>query len=193
MSVFVKIYDEPPVSEREILRYAGVRSGGCDLNGLLNSALDEARPVLSYKVACSEVMISVSGDEVDFGLFKAKSKSLAKNLSGCGVAIIFAATVGIGLDRLIMKYGRTAPSRALMMQAIGAERIEALCGVFCREISGGRILRPRFSPGYADLSLDTQTDIFKLLTPETKIGLSLNTSMLMSPTKSVTAFIGVEK
>lgn len=192
MSVFTKIYDEPPVSEREILRYAGVRSEGCDLNGLLNSALDEARPVLSYKVAYSEVMISVSGDEVDFGFFRVRSKKLSKNLAGCRGAIIFAATVGVGIDRLIMKYSRTSPSRALMMQAIGAERIEALCDVFCQDASVGRTLRPRFSPGYADLPLDTQSEIFALLSPERKIGLSLNTSMLMSPTKSVTAFIGVE-
>ncbi len=192
MRVITKIYDAPPYSKREILRYAGASGDTGSLSELLASSLAEAKDLLSYKVCFIETDLSVDGDSVDFGFFRVRSKKLAKNLTGCRGAIIFAATVGIGIDRLIMKYSRTVPSQALMMQAIGAERIEALCDAFCSDISGGRRLRPRFSPGYGDLPLPVQSEIFAILSPEKKIGLSLNTSMLMSPTKSVTAFIGVE-
>lgn len=51
--------------------------------------------------------------------------------------------------------------------------------------------RPRFSPGYGDLPINMQKDIFAALDCPRKIGLSLNESLLMSPSKSVTAIIGV--
>ena len=120
------------------------------------------------------------------------SSSLSKNLSGCKKIILFAATVGIGIDRLIMKYGKIYPVKGLMMQALGAERIEALCDAFVSEMEKtGQKMRPRFSPGYGDLPLEFQKEIFAALAPEKNIGLTLSASCLMSPTKSVTAIIGI--
>ena len=80
-----------------------------------------------------------------------------------------------------------------MLQAFGAERIEALCDVFCRDIGKELGVRtgPRFSPGYGDLPLDAQKMIFSVLDCEKRIGLFLNDSLLMSPSKSVTAFVGI--
>ena len=79
-----------------------------------------------------------------------------------------------------------------MMQAVGTERIEALCDRFFEDLKTeyGRI-KPRFSPGYADLSLNTQRYIFSLLDCPRRIGIFLNQSLLMSPSKSVTAFVGI--
>ena len=82
------------------------------------------------------------------------------------------------------------------MQAIGAERIEALCDSLCEELKSslkteGKTSKPRFSPGYGDLPLSFQKDVFRVLEPEKRIGLTLNASLLMSPTKSVTAIIGI--
>ena len=52
---------------------------------------------------------------------------------------------------------------------------------------------PRFSPGYGDLSLKTQSIFFRLLNCTQKIGLTLMDSFIMAPEKSITAFIGLEK
>ena len=191
--VIVKTYPAPPISERDALRYAGGAVSE-EAKGLLKLAIDEAGSVFSYKLCYTVCDVFVNGDTVDFGFFKTESKALAKNLSGAGRAVIFAATVGFEIDRLIMKYARLSPSRALMLGALGAERIESLCDVFCedmKKIHG--ICAPRFSAGYGDLSIEVQREIFKLLKPQTKIGLTLTDSMLMSPTKSVTAFIGIGK
>ena len=56
----------------------------------------------------------------------------------------------------------------------------------------GVLLKPRFSAGYGDLPLTVQREIFSQLNPDRKIGLTLNESLLMSPSKSVTAFAGIE-
>ena len=133
---------------------------------------------------------------MDLGFATTTSRDLQKNLAGCSSGLVFAATVGLGIDRLIARYARISPTKALLFQAIGAERIESLCEVFCRELSedqGEYLLHPRFSPGYGDLPLAFQKDIFARLDCPKNIGLHLNQSLLLSPTKSVTALVGREK
>ena len=194
-TVTVKKYTGIAVSEKEILRYARVGRADTETLNLLNSALTEASAVLTYGVCYAEFDISVNDGICDFGFFEIKSENLSKNLIGCRRAIVFAATVGIGLDRLIAKYSRISPSRAFMLNAIGAERIEALCDTFCKDTEShlAAKLRPRFSPGYGDLPLCVQKDVLTILDASRKIGISLNESMLMSPSKSVTAIVGIEE
>jgi cobalamin-dependent methionine synthase I len=112
-----------------------------------------------------------------------ESLAFAKFLDGKDEAVLFAATVGLGVDRLIHRYASVSPVKALLFQAIGAERIETLCEAFCKELG----LKKRFSPGYADLALETQRGIFAALGCEKRLGISLTDSLLMTPTKSVTA------
>lgn len=181
--VSVKNYTEPPICEKEILRYAGCKSSDEELLQLLRVCLEEARTKLSYKVCFMELPVMMDGDICDLGCMKVQSRDLAKSLQGCEKAILFAATIGVEIDRLIAKYGHISPTKAVLFQAIGAERIEALCDAFCEY--------PRFSPGYGDLPLETQREIFQVLNCSKTIGLSLNDSLLMSPSKSVTAFVGV--
>lgn len=187
-TVRYKSYTAPPFDTKEILRYA--RCGGADdgVFALMRSCIDEVKDKLTYKVCYAEFPLSAC----DGIPTKTNSVMLQKALSGCQSYILFAATVGLELDRLITKYSRTSPAKALFFQAIGAERIESLCDMFCAELkSNGKQIKPRVSPGYGDLPLDIQKEIFAVLDCPRKIGLTLNDSMLMTPTKSVTAFIGV--
>lgn len=195
MSFFVKTkeYPEPSVCPREVFRYAGCKQEDENLAGLLRECLDEARQVLSYRVCYVELPVTVTGNLCDFGLFSVESKDLVKNLGPCRKAILFAATVGTGYDRLIAKYSRISPAKAVIFHALGAERVEALCDVFCQDISRemGCGSRPRFSPGYGDLPLAVQWEVFSILDCTRKIGISLGDSLLMTPSKSVTAFMGL--
>lgn len=191
--VIRKTYSEPPFCEKEILRYAGCSASDREITALLESSAEEARKVLDYKVCYKELPVSVAGEICVFSEFSVQSQRLAANLKECESVILFAATVGHGIDRLIAKYGRISPTRALMLGAIGAERIEALCDAFCQDISNEKIitLKPRFSPGYGDLPLSAQKDIFNTLDCSKHIGLFLSDSLIMTPSKSVTAFAGV--
>ncbi|MBR6788698.1 MAG: Vitamin B12 dependent methionine synthase activation subunit [Clostridia bacterium] len=163
---------------------------------ILNECIDEISEKLTYKVCFCRVSVSICDDKVDFGFSVTHSVDLTKNLNGCDNAIIFSATIGIELDRAIAKYSVVSPIKALFFQAIGAERIESLCDVFNDDaertsFSENKYTRPRFSPGYGDFSLDFQKEIFRLLDCPRKIGLTLNDSLLMSPSKSVTGIIGI--
>lgn len=195
-AVYIKTYKAPEYREREILRYAGVRDGTAEIEALMRECISELGERLCFKVCYAEFEACVVGNDVDLGFCHVSSSALAKNLRDCDGIVLMGATVGLEIDRLIARYGTLSPSRALMMQAIGAERIESLCDRFCEEIKEekrllGKSVRPRFSPGYGDLSIELQRDIFRALDCPRRIGLSLNDSLLMSPSKSVTAIIGV--
>lgn len=184
----------PEICIGEVMRYAGYRSADERAEFEIAACIEEASGIFSNRVVYAELDVRIEGGICDFGLFSVRSAALAKNLSGSDRAIVFAATAGVGIDRLITKYSRLSPSRSVLFQAIGTERAEALCDAFCLdyEKKSGVALKHRFSPGYADLSLDTQREIFKLLDCKRKIGVSLNDSLLMSPSKSVTAFVGIK-
>ncbi len=188
----VKTYALPPVEEQEVLRYAACREASADVAALAQWAADTAAPALQGRVCWRESEVQVTGDRVCLGGAVWTSQKLAQHLAGCGKAVVFAATVGLELDRLIVRYGHLSPAKGLMLQALGAERVEALCNTFNEEIKTRYgSTQPRFSPGYGDLPLTAQREIFEMLECPKRIGLFLNESLLMSPTKSVTAIIGI--
>ena len=195
-AICLKTYDAPPISRREILRYAGVKGEVSAFDDLLDECLAEVEGKLIFKVCYRSFPVAREQDCLSLGFCKTASAALAKNLEGCTRVVVFAATVGIEIDRLIARYGALSPTKALFFQAIGAERIEALCDLFERELADtlareGCLIRPRFSPGYGDFPLEAQRELFAVLDCPRKIGLSLNQSLLMSPSKSVTALVGV--
>ncbi len=193
-AVITTRYEEMPLCEADVLRYAGCRDTDAAVLDLLYTCFEELRGSLTYTVCHREFLVSVQGDRCDFGSFSLHSEALAAYLADCGQVVLFAATVGVAPDRLVAKYSRVSPAKALMMQAIGAERIEALCDRFCEDTvqRKGAPMISRFSPGYGDLPLEAQTEVFRVLDCAHKIGLCLNDSLLMSPTKSVTAFFGIK-
>ena len=195
-TVITREYSAPPIRRREILRYMGCKDSSPELEALIDRAISLCEGILTYKVCYSELPLEIKGEVCDLGLAEVSSRDLARCLTGCERSVIFAATVGLGIDRLILRYGRLEPSLSLCLGALGAERTEALCDVFCDDIkekfaTQGKKMRPRFSAGYGDLPLSLQKEIFASLECEKRIGLTLNDSLLMSPTKSVTAIIGI--
>jgi hypothetical protein len=185
--ILLKTYTEPPIDRKEILRYAGCKEADGAVSALLEECLQEAQKELSYRVCYQVLPLRIEGSSCDFDGFVVRSKKLAQNLAGCQEAVLFAATLGVGLDRLIGKYIRISPAKAMMLDAIGTERIEALCDAFCKDLG---VARPRFSPGYGDLKLEVQKELIALLDCPRKINLCLTDHLMMSPSKSVTAFAG---
>ena len=195
MQVQIKSYNLSAIDNRAVLLYAGVKSPSGNDNNLIGECVSE------YENACNKVCyalfdVSVSGSEVTFPFGAINSKSLSQRLKGCHKAVVFAGTIGIEIDRLIKKYSVISPSKAVIFQAIGTERIEALCDEFCLDIENlvkkaGGETTTRFSPGYGDLPLDFQLKIFNALNPQKHVGIYVTDSLIMTPSKSVTAIVGV--
>ena len=190
--VLTKNYNAVSINANEILRYAGVKKASLSDKQLIDECLLETEGVFRFSVCYSVFPVNITENQVDLSFAKTTSKNLAKNLKDCDKAVVFCATIGLGIDRLISKYGVISPAKALIFQAIGAERIESLCNLFNEETAKEyKNLKPRFSPGYGDLDLAFQADIFRALDCSKKIGVNLTNEFLMSPSKSVTAIIGI--
>lgn len=189
----IRSFAPPPIDRREILRYAGLREATAEVSALLEECLRQAEPVLQYRVCCRKFPVVLEEAGLDLGFTRTSSRNLRKNLENCRSLWLFSATVGLGMDRLIAKYSRLSPAKGVLMQAIGTERVEALCDAFQAEIAAGeKSIAPRFSPGYGDFPLECQRDIFAVLDCGS-IGLTLNDNLFMTPSKSVTAVIGVRE
>ena len=166
----------------EILRYLGYKKIAPreDIDNAIDRIEKEVEAVAVPRTVKAEVCASS---------LLWKSNTVEKALHGCKKAVIFAATLGAGVDRLIMQKECSNISEAVIAQAVAAALIEEVCDKLQSEYSS----YPRVSPGYGDFPLSAQKDILKMLETGTKIGLSMTEAMMLVPTKSVTAIFAVKE
>ena len=145
-------------------------------------------------------IFEISGRKQDcltIGTMPIKSQDLYKNLKDCNKAVLFAATLGLQVDRAIKTYTITDVSRAVVMQACAAAMLEEFCDFkveeIARELEKGLYLRPRYSPGYGDFSITHQKEVLEMLDASKRIGLTLTQANMLIPMKSVTAVIGISE
>lgn len=191
--MIIKTYERIPVNIGEAMRYSGCRKDVADVHVLMQQCIDELDGSAEFKVCYDIFDIKRTENALSFGLLTTESETVRAALYGCERVVVFGATAGFGYDRAIMKYSKISPLKALLIQGLGAERVESLCDAFCRDIGREYRIRPRVSPGYGDIPLLIQKDIFQMLDLTKKAGITLNKKMLMTPSKSVTAFFGIEK
>ena len=196
-------YETPSLNVTEWLRYSCIpvyeqenAAKDPELASSMEKALSLINGALSFRVGF--VVVPLTWDEEGFPVFpfEHRSEKLKKNLEGCDKAVLFAATIGSGIDRLIRRFEKADPKMGLLLQGLGAERVESLCDAFnddvkelCEET--GRETRMRYSPGYGDLPIEVQKVFLPLLDAERRLGITLSDSCLMAPSKSVTAIIGI--
>ncbi|MBR4776875.1 MAG: Vitamin B12 dependent methionine synthase activation subunit [Lachnospiraceae bacterium] len=191
------------IDRKETFRYLGYHFGGSvpddpELDKMvteLEKKLKEAvTPRSAYEIYGLEVKDDSCILRSDKQVLTIKSARLSAHIRGCRNAILFAATLGPGADMLIRRYSGRSTIKPAILQAVGAAAIEAFADEvtdIIRFSPDTANLKMRFSPGYGDFSLEYQNDFFSLLSLEKNLGMSLNSALLMSPSKSITAVIGV--
>lgn len=142
-----------------------------------------------FKVQFQEEVLKI-------GSWSICSADLKKSLTGCKYAVLFSATLGIDVDRQMKKYELLNIAKAVVFQACAAAFLEEYCNQIQEEIGmkmeeEGYYLRPRFSPGYGDFSILYQKEFVQMLDTAKTIGISLTEGYMLTPSKSVTAVIGL--
>ncbi len=187
------------IKRSEVLRYLGYGRNKADekVMNAVEKCIDLVMKAADMKSIYRIFDLSVSENTITIdGNFKTESKNLSKNLKGCEKIVLFGATLGTGVDMLIKRYSRIDMSYAVIIQAVSATIIEEYCDICQREIENklameNKFVRPRFSPGYGDFSINHQKDIINMLDCPRKIGLMLTESLMLVPSKSVTAVMGI--
>ena len=184
---------------KEVARYLGYSrtvSPDQDVSGLMEKAADEMAAIMKPQAVFEVFDLTVGLEsELSFADVSLHSRDLSRNLAGCSKVALLAATLGPQVDALIRRHSSLDPVYASILQATGPMYIEELVDLVNEEIkkiaaSQGLKTKPRYSPGYGDVSLEVQKDFFRLL-PCTRIGLTLMDTLIMAPEKSVTAFVGL--
>ena len=188
---------EIPFDEKEILRYALLPASAPAPEELpLQECLEAARGAARCRAVWRRYPLGREGEVLDLGFARTASGSLRRHLEGCDGILLFACTAGAEMDRRIARAKLISPARGLLMHAIGAQQAEGACDLLCRRLAEyfpDCRLTERYSPGYGDLPLALQRGVFTALRCEQTIGVTLLDSLLMQPSKSVTAIIGMKE
>lgn len=183
---------------REAVRYLGYGKNAVDDQTLrlIAESFERLRSVAGRKSVYRIFDLEqADGEYIRFGSLTVRSENLGKNLRGCDKIVLFGATLGIGVDQLLSRTSKTDMAKTVVLQACAAAFLEEYCDECQDRIqaeveTGGRYLRPRFSPGYGDFSIECQKELVRMLDCAKSIGLTLTESCMMVPSKSVTAVIG---
>jgi hypothetical protein len=184
------------VDTGDVLKYLrmGASSGDAALLGRIRELLAKAssaiRPACTWKrfPLCADGIVSGGGT-------LAVSGTLAAHLRGCRSAYLVCGTAGAEFDAFMRRVSAVSGADALIAQAIGTAAIEKLMDFASDEIAAelcdGESAVSRYSPGYGDFPLAAQRTILDLLDAPRRTGVSLTDSLLMVPSKSVSAVVGV--
>ena len=157
------------------------------MDELLENLVSVAKPMYST----ARVNINRQKDGLMIGKRYTESRALGEVIRGCDECILLAATLGVGVDRLILKTASLSPRDAFLLDAMADALVEALCDEAQVRACRGFDVAPRFSPGYADLELSFGKEILALTDAERLLGIKLSESGLMIPKKSVNAIIAI--
>lgn len=183
---------------KEAIRYLGYGKHAVDGNtlALISDSFRNLEGVAGKKSIYRIFDLKqISDDTFTIGKIEIKSRNLGRNLNGCARIVLFGATLGTAVDRLITRVSLTDMAQAVVLQACAAAMLEEYCDN-CQSHIGqelkkeGLYLRPRFSPGYGDFDIHYQAPLMQMLDCAKTIGLTMTDSFMMTPTKSVTAVIG---
>lgn len=178
------------LNRNEAVRYLG--GSGIALNYRMDRLMDECEkeilakssPKYLYiekKLPCEELM---------------QGEDIKNHLDGCEKAIVMCATLGAEIDRLIRINQISDMAKAVVLDSFASVAIEQVCGKFDEIIAEkyeGYFQTFRFSPGYGDYPIELQKSVLSMLDAPRKIGLATNENSLLTPTKSVTAVMGLSK
>ena len=188
-------------NDRELLRYLGCKNGTVpdeNTKVLIDQCKQELEQAASPRVTWREYPLSIQDHVIDMSCFQTRSNSLERNLKDCEQILLFAATLGSQVEVLLHRYNMIQMSKAVVMQAASVAMLETFCDEENQKLKEayqekGWYLRPRFSPGYGDFPLECQRQIAPALELSKRIGVTLTDSLLMAPSKSVTAVIGLSR
>ena len=160
-----------------------------DAEGIIESVLCAAKPAY----VAVHAKISRQNDRIFVENIATDSRALFEVCRESDECILVVATLGVGVDRLILRTSSISPYDSFVADAVADALIEALCDHAEEKLAAGLVTRGRFSPGYADLELSFGKEIIRLTDAERLLGIKQSDSGLMIPKKSVNAIIAIRK
>lgn len=184
------------LDRREIYRYLGCgqRTPPEELQGQVDWGCEAVCAAAETKALWRT--FPLSGTALTGTALTLQGEDIARHLDRCSQCVLMAVTLGVQVERLLMRWEVRDLSRAMVLDACASCLVESECNTLEAELrqrflSQGLYLTSRFSPGYGDLPLCQQGQVCQLLDAHRRAGLTLSPTGLMIPRKSVTAVLGL--
>ncbi|MDP8218500.1 MAG: vitamin B12 dependent-methionine synthase activation domain-containing protein [Candidatus Theseobacter exili] len=190
------------IPERKVLLRLGYRDGKTLFEGkavaLVSQLLENAKLEIEWNCHYRHHLIDlIDNDQIELNEcpFFLKSRDLANHLKRSSKITFFALTLGNRFFNYIENYSKEKRvAEAAVLDAVGSEAVEAFAEKFSSVIKDLArrdrcSITKRYSPGYGDWNLGVQKNLLSWLSAE-KIGISLESSGIMIPEKSITGVIG---
>jgi hypothetical protein len=188
---------------REVLRRQGFR-GNSKIRPEIKSLILELlatvenahllEPAVAYEyyqvTGMSSSQMSLESDKAIHGSLLPKIFPEAKELA------VLVCTIGPKLEKQATAYSKSGEAlRGMLLDGIGSAAIDMLAPEACRLIASEALSRNQqasspVSPGWPGLPLTEQYTLFELVNAQ-EIGVSLTSSGIMVPRKSVSMVIGI--
>jgi len=181
----------------EALRYLGAGETADetlrqDMAAVANRLTTTIQPRWTYRVFSTEKREEgIFLKEADIVL---PGKMAATMLATCQQAVLLVCTLGMEFEAMLRAEQARDMARAVMLDACGSAWVESGCDAAEAEIAArfpNLYLTDRFSPGYGDLPLSLQPSVCAVLEAQKRLGVHVSESFLMTPSKTVTAVIGL--
>ncbi len=199
-------YDVASVDRTEVLRYLGYSGQpmtpelDARVDGVVTRCLDIARSAGVWRIfdvagrrslADGRPAVQLEGTSLEL-----IGESMRAHMEGAVSVAVMAVTAGMTVERELRRLSLTDPVEQCIFDAAGTtvvERAADACeaSVVAAAHAAGLYTNFRFSPGYGDMPLDTQPVLLAALDAQRRLGITLSKSLLMTPTKSVTAVVGL--
>lgn len=167
--------------------------------------------ILEYADECEKRLLSVISPKIAFCVFSVADndgqriklentaltltgKDICSHLESCQAAVLICATIGAGADTLIRTLQIEDMAKAIIADSFASAAVEQVCTKIDEMIGkryADKFITWRFSPGYGDFSIDIQRDMLNVLNASRLAGISVNSSGMLVPVKSVTAVCGI--
>lgn len=194
------------LDRKELLRYLGYRGQAYDpsldedIDGAVARAIAVSRPRCA--VATFEVAGQGAADDGTPEVHLAgtaltlRGSHIARHLDGALAVGVLAVTLGMENERELKRLSLTDHLAHILLDAASTTLVEraadAAESYLVAEAANRRLYTNfRFSPGYGDLPMETQPVLLRTLDATRRLGITLTPTLLMTPTKSVTAVVGM--
>lgn len=183
------------VNVNEALRYLGYGDNKPDDNTkkLLDICSEELLKVIQpkYVYRVFDLNEDYSIDGADFEL---KGEAIKNHLSGCKKIAMMCVTLSAGVDSLIRRKQIGDMAQAAIIDSMASAAVEQVCDkveeIIKKEFPNYEYTW-RFGIGYDDFPLELQQQFLNVVNASKQIGVCVNDSFMLTPTKSVTCIIGM--
>ena len=151
--------------------------------------IDMIKSVAVPMYAAKHVHREKRGDGMYIGDIYTASRGFMTVADGYSSCILLVVTLGLGVDKVIMRESAKSPSSAFILDAVADAYAEALCRYAEKKVTRGARSAPGIAPGYADLELSVGEKIVKEIGADKLLGIRFTESGLMIPRKSISTII----